>query len=125
MSKGRVIGSAEFAKAKLQEYRELVGQGRRMAAALKATREALWREELERLLRKLRRTPADLTQGRKTAGWKAAIAAAPKSRTNATNRWLGENLHLGGLHEVSRQVGAWRRQPDPAPGRKPGLNPNS
>jgi hypothetical protein len=30
-----------------------------------------------------------------------------------TNRWLATTLHLGNLHEVSRKVSAWTRQPDP------------
>jgi len=29
-----------------------------------------------------------------------------------TNRWLATNLHMGNLHEVSRKVSAWARQPD-------------
>ena len=33
--------------------------------------------------------------------------------TEASNRWLAQNLRLGSLHEVSRQVSAWRRDPDP------------
>ncbi len=112
MSKGWVIGTTGFAKTMLKENEKLVGQGRRMAAALQETREALWQEALTVLLRKLRRTPADLAKESKSAGWKVALAATLKARTTATNRWLGANLHLGGLHEVSRKVGAWDRQPD-------------
>jgi hypothetical protein len=51
---------------------------------------------------------------KKSSRWKAALAAAMKARTTATNRWLGAALNMRGLHEVSRQVGAWNRQPDPA-----------
>ena len=114
MSKGWIIGTTDFAKTMIKENRELVGQGRRMAAATKATQEALWQDELTALLRKLRRTPAELTKARKSADWKVAIAAAMKARTTATNRWLGEALQMGGLHEVSRHVSAWHRRPDPA-----------
>ncbi|MBL9213852.1 MAG: hypothetical protein JNG83_00100, partial [Opitutaceae bacterium] len=67
---------------------------------------------------------AELQSDRKSAGWKVALAAALKTRTTATNRWLGETLHMGGLHEVSRQVGAWLRQPDPALQKKLGLTTN-
>ena len=124
MSKGWIIGTTGFAKTMLKEHQGLVGQGRRMAAELRETREALWQEQLTGLLRKLRRTPADLAQHGKSAGWKVALAAALKTRTTATNRWLGENLRMGGLHEVSRQVSAWRRQPDPALRKKLGLTTN-
>lgn len=124
MSKGWVIGTTGFAKTMLKEHRGLVGQGRRMAAELKETREALWQEHLTGLLRKLRRNPADLAKESKSAGWKVALAAALKTRTTATNRWLGAALNMGGLHEVSRQVSAWHRQPDPALQKKLGLTTN-
>ena len=114
MSTGWIIGTTGFAKTMIKENQELVGQGRRMAAQMREMREALWQEELTALLRQLRRTPADLAKENKSAGWKVALAAALKTRTTATNRWLGEALNMGGLHEVSRQVSAWHRQPDPA-----------
>jgi putative transposase len=125
MSKGWIIGTPRFAQTMLKEHQGLVGQGRRMAAATQATREALWQEELTAHLRKLRRTPADLATERKSARWKVALAAALKTRTTATNRWLGTALHMGGLHEVSRQVSAWHRQPDPELQRKLNLIPPS
>ena len=113
MSTGWIIGTGDFAKALLKEHQALVGQGRRMAVAMKQTREELWRDELDALRRKLRRTPQDVARDRKSARWKVAVAAVLKTRTTATNRWLGEALNMGGLHEVSRQVSAWQRHPDP------------
>jgi len=124
MSKGWIIGTADFAKAMVSENQELVGHGRRLAAELQETREALWREELDRLLVKLSRTAAELRKDKKSAAWKAALAAAMKARTTATNRWLGETLNMGGLHEVSRQVGLWQRHPDPEMQKKLGLTTN-
>ena len=41
-----------------------------------------------------------------------------KTRTTAANRWLAAALNMVRLHEVSRQVGAWNRQPYPALNRK-------
>jgi hypothetical protein len=107
-----------------QEQRELVGHGRRLAAELKETREALWQDTLAALLSRLGRTPSDLARERKSAPWKAALAAAMKTRTTATNRWLGEHLNMGGLHEVGRQAGAWLRAPEPALGRRLGVTTN-
>jgi putative transposase len=112
MSKGWIIGTKAFAKEMMKENRELLGQGKRMAAATREAREALWLEERDRLLRKLRRKPEEVGTDRKTAPWKAAIAAAMKERTTATNRWLAGALNMGGLHEVSRYVSAWNREPD-------------
>lgn len=119
MSQGWIIGTIDFAKTMIKENQELVGQGRRMAAEMKETREALWQEELTAHLSKLRRTPDDLAREKKSVAWKAALAAAMKARTTASNRWLGVALNMGGLHEVSRQVSAWHRRSDPAHKKKP------
>lgn len=43
-----------------------------------------------------------------------AEMAALKALTTVTNRWLATTLHMGNLHEVSRKVNAWTRQPDAA-----------
>jgi hypothetical protein len=40
-----------------------------------------------------------------------------KARTTVINRWLGEALHLGNLHEVSRTVAAWTRRGGGRPGK--------
>ncbi len=114
MSKGWVIGGGEFAKAMVRENRELSGHGRRLAAEIQEAREAIWHEELAGMLRKLRRQPEELSQAGKSADWKLAIAATLKTRTTVTNRWLATTLHMGNLHEVSRKVSAWTRQPDAA-----------
>jgi REP element-mobilizing transposase RayT len=124
MSRGWVIGTENFAKTMVQENEELRGHGHRLAAELQETREALWQEELDRLLAKLGRTGADLEPERKSANWKVALAAALKARTTVTNRWLGERLHMGGLHEVSRQVSAWQREPDTTLQKKLGITTN-
>ena len=113
MSKGWVIGTGEFKKAMIRENRQMIGKGRRLAVELKEVREEVWRETLETLLRKLRRKARDLSAEGKSVEWKLALAAALKSRTTVTNRWLATTLHMGNLHEVSRKVAAWIRQPDP------------
>lgn len=60
MSRGWIIGMKGFAKAVLCDHRELVGKGRRMAAEMKAANEALWQDELNTLLSRLKREPSDL-----------------------------------------------------------------
>ena len=54
----------------------------------------------------------------KSVDWKRALAAALNARTTATSRRLGTALRLGNLHEVSRKVAAWNRDPDPVLARK-------
>jgi REP element-mobilizing transposase RayT len=114
MSKGWIIGTARFAKDMAREHGESAGHGRRLANEMRLAQEAVWQDELERLLRKLGRPSGDLVKEGKSVDWKLALAAVLKSRTTATNRWLGTNLRLGNLHEVSRKVAAWIREPDAA-----------
>lgn len=112
MSKGWIIGTEAFAKEMVQQHRELAGCGPRRAGEMRAACEAAWRAELETILRRLRRTREELRAAAKSADWKLAVAAALKSRTTVTNRWLGKNLHMGGLYQVSRNVAAWNRKSD-------------
>jgi REP element-mobilizing transposase RayT len=110
MAKGWAIGTKEFVRSLAEEQRELRGQGRRLALQMRETHEALWREELEGLLRVGRRKAEELASSGKSADWKVALAADLKSRTTVTNRWLATNLRLGNLHETSRKVSAWLRR---------------
>ena len=109
MSKGWVIGTTDFVRDVAEEHRELSGLGRHLQRDLQAVREAEWQELLARLLRLLGRRVEELSGAGKSEPWKLALAAVLKSRTTATNRWLGTTLHLGNLHEVSRKVAAWLR----------------
>lgn len=112
MSRGWVIGTKGFRK-------ELIKENRKMAALRElgddeaaGAREAAWRETMQEMLGKLGRNRRDLRRDGKFADWKVAVAAAMKQRSTVTNRWLSENLAMGSLHEVSRQVAAWSRRPD-------------
>jgi putative transposase len=114
MSRGWAIGTQKFKKDLARENRELTGQGQKLASTQRQASEALWQDELDTLLRKLRRKTEDLATHGKSEPWKLALAAALKARTTVTNRWLAATLHMGNLHEVSRKVAAWSRSPDPA-----------
>lgn len=113
MSKGWIIGTKDLVKNLMKEQRELTGQGLRLATEMQAAREEIWHDALLVLLRKLRRTKAELARTGKSVDWKLALAATLKERTTVTNRWLATTLHMGNLHEVSRKVAGWARQPDP------------
>ncbi len=112
LSRGWIIGGNAFTRSLVAEHRELVGQGPRLAMEIAAAREQIWQEELSRVLRQLRHDHAALQTAGKSVDWKLAAAAALKSRTTVTNRWLGHQLVMGNLHEVSRKVAAWLRRPD-------------
>jgi transposase len=118
MSTGWVIGREGFAKSAVQAHAATLGQGRRMAEETRVTQEAVWQETLAGLLAKAGRAEGERASEGKSAEWKLALAAALKAQTTVTNRWLGEALHLGNLHEVSRKVAAWTRGPAVARGKR-------
>ena len=118
MSKGWLIGTGKFAKKMQRDHGTALGQGQKLARKRQNTQESVWQETMEQLLRKLGRSTKALAKEGKSVDWKLALAAALKSRTTVTNRWLGTTLQMGNLHEVSRKVAAWIRQPDAALAKK-------
>ena len=124
MSKGWVIGSTEYKKEILAQRTELLKNRSSATSGLKSAQEDLWWTQVEELLAKLGKSAVDLERDGKSEPWKVALAAVLKSRTTVTNRWLSEHLHLGNLHEVSRKVNLWLRQPDRALSKKIKWTPN-
>lgn len=120
----RLIGTHEFTKAMVREHGHAARRGGQLAGEIRTAQEAVWQETLQELLRKRRKTAADVAAEGKSVEWKLALAAAMKERTTATNRWLGTALHMGNLHEVSRKVAAWPREPDRRLRREPQNPPN-
>jgi len=112
MCKGWVLGSAKFKKDILKEQAETKENVRRPEASLQAGHTLIWEETLSELLLESGLESEDPTNCAKSAPWKTVLAVAMKSRTTVTNRWLAERLHMGGLHEVSRRVNTWIRNPD-------------
>jgi len=118
MCTGWAIGSVAFKKDLVTEHREVAAALQRGDRENEDLREAVRQDALAAGLQRLGKNRADLIRDGKSEPWKIALASALKWRTTATNRWLGENLKLGALHEVSRKIGRWKKQPDPALDRK-------
>lgn len=118
MSKGWAIGSIEFKKSLVVEHKEAVATLKQNQAEWQELKHAMLEDALTHLLVKLNKERGDLIREGKSVPWKLALAAAMKTRTVATNRWLGEQLHMGNLHEVSRKVSAWTAAPDAALNKK-------
>ena len=124
MSKGWVIGSEAFKDSLVEEHQELRERLPSLASGLRESQQEHWWSQVESMISVLGRSPGELQTAGKSEEWKLALAAALKSRTTVTNRWLSEHLHLGNLHEVSRKVNAWMRKPDRALCRKLKITPN-
>jgi len=118
MSKGWAIGSIEFKKSLVVEHKEAAAVIKQNQSEWQELKHAMLEDVLTQLLGKLNKQRGDLRREGKSVPWKLAIAAVMKAQTVATNRWLGEHLHMGNMHEVSRKVSAWAKSPDAALSRK-------
>ena len=110
MSKGWAIGSAGFKADLVKEQRAALAALVRGDDEVCQLREKAQQALLGELLKKSGHRRAEIGRAAKSARWKVELAAAMKERTTVTNRWLGEQLNMGGLHEVSRRVAAFLRE---------------
>jgi putative transposase len=124
MSKGWAIGSIEFKKSLVVEHKEAAAAIKQNQSEWQELKQAMLEDALTQLLGKVNKQRSDLLREGKSVPWKLALAAAMKAQTVATNRWLGEHLHMGNMHEVSRKVSAWSNQPDTALVKKRQWTPN-
>lgn len=112
MSKGWVIGSRQFKQGLVVEHREAAAALKRGDAEMVDLAEAMRQDALAAVLREVGKKREDLVREGKSEPWKIEIAAELRATTTATNRWLGENLNLGVLHEVSRKLNARLKRAD-------------
>jgi len=124
MSKGWIVGSPDFKRDILKTHDELPGRTAGRSADLRDGNALWWEETLVNLLNRAGFTAQDIDKSAKSAAWKIVLAVRMKELTTVTNRWLGERLNMGGLHEVSRRINAWKRNPDPAIEQKLGITTN-
>lgn len=111
MSRGWVLGTAEFRADLVAEHREaaaLLNDGYSDAGE---RREEVLALRLKQLLSAVGKGEKDLRSQPKSAPWKVALAAEMKARTTATNSWLARALHMGSPFRVSRLTSAARPQP--------------
>ena len=70
----------------------------------------VYRNALDQALKDLRRTRADTVNNRRSAEWKLALAAWMETRTQASNRWLADKVHLGTPAVLSRNLTRYYRE---------------
>jgi putative transposase len=112
MSKGWAIGTKEFKKDLLKDHQAYAAARKLGEVDLEDARGEALQEVLDELLKKAGQSRKGAAADGKFVDWKIEVAAAMKARTTVTNIWLHENLGMGSIHEISRQVSAWSRDPD-------------
>ena len=107
LSRGGMIGSAEFKQALQKDLAKVAGdlEKIRLSGATETTgwREELWEEKLQRAARALR-LKLDRLGARKSAQDKVRLAALMKAATSVSNGWLAARLDMGRPASVSQYV---------------------
>jgi REP element-mobilizing transposase RayT len=109
MSRGWVLGSAEFRMALIKDHQLLAESRAWEAGGAQEVREEQCRQALDTGLRACGKTASDLARDPKTAPWKVALAAELKRTTLARNAWLAHHLNMGRPGAVSSHVSKYRR----------------
>lgn len=109
MSRGPVIGSAEFRARILADFSP-PGPGQHWVRhQLREKHLHEWAARFETALTACERREGDHAYDSKSAPWKIAIATWLKASTGVSNRWLTERLSMGPPDAVSRYVGECQR----------------
>lgn len=110
MSRGWALGGAGFRQALVQDH-ALVARSRAWeSTGASEIRELQWSEALTNFLAVAGLPQVQLLQLPKSAPQKLAVAAFMKARTQATNHWLCERLHLGHPRALSHNLTRYRRE---------------
>jgi putative transposase len=110
MSQGWAAGSTEFRSALVQDHALVAHTRAWELAGAQEIRELQWAAAFSCLLKLARLEQAQLPLLPKSAPEKLAIAAFMKARTQASNHWLCERLHLGHPRAFSHNLTLYRRQ---------------
>ena len=106
ISKGWALGSKEFKEELIEHAWDrgvAMGWG---SAEEREAREISWTSELARLKRQL--SASEMSDPRKSADWKVALATLMKTSTTVVNPWLARALVMGSPFAVSRLVSECR-----------------
>lgn len=105
MSRGWALGSCEFQRAVLKDFRAMEQAADWGGAEVAEINRVHWREQLELGVAAIGAPLLDVSAEAKSAAWKIALAAWLKKGTSVSNRWLSEQLFMGTPDAVSRYVG--------------------
>lgn len=110
LSRGWALGSDSFKTALVRDH-ALVARTRAWESiGAKEIREREWADALEQALQFCGRSETEIRDSLKSAGWKLAIAAWMKTRTQVSNAWLARRLSLGTPDAFSHNLTHYRRE---------------
>ena len=103
---GWCVGDEAF-KREVMERLETQFKGEK--SKLSRIGEEHWNFELQRCLRSLNKSNEEVLREKKSADWKLYIALYLKFHLGAGNRYLSDNLNMGDLSNLSKQVNQLRK----------------
>jgi len=109
LSRGWALGTQGFKTALLADHKMVASSRAWETAGAREMRETRWAEAMGRCLQRLEKSADDIETDRKSATWKAAVALRMKKITQASNRWLAEQLCMGRPEAVSVYAGRIRK----------------
>lgn len=109
LSKGWVLGGADFKRTLLEDHAVAATARAWETVGAREIQELRWSEVLQASLARQGRSEQEMRTTPKSARWKAVVAQEMKARTNASNRWLAERLHMGRPEAVSVYVARLRQ----------------
>jgi len=110
LSRGWALGTREFKADLIRDHALLASTRAWESAGAREIREQQWQLQLDAALRRAHQSMAAAQADRKSAPWKVTIAAALKTQTQASNRWIAEHLNMGSPVAVSQYVSQARRR---------------
>lgn len=101
---GWAVASAEYRKDIKELYAKIPEKEGWQGEDVNELREGKWINELEKLLKRAKKSRKDIEKEKKSAGWKVRIAKEMKRTTTATNPWLAKALAMGHPSRVCNLV---------------------
>jgi REP element-mobilizing transposase RayT len=102
LSKGWALGSAGFKQTLVADHALAATMRAWETGSAREVRELEWTEHLARLLREV--PLAQRADPRQSAPWKIRLAVRMKASTDASNRWLATQLHVGSPAYLAKLV---------------------
>lgn len=102
LSKGWALGSKGFKQALVADHALAASMRAWESGSAREVRELAWTEHLARLLREV--SPAERADHRQSAPWKIRLAVRLRKSTDASNRWLAAQLHMGSPAYLAKLV---------------------
>ena len=104
MCRGWALGDKRFKEELVQENQDRFDRKHLLTNDCTEAREIYWEQVLKQMLKQLDKSSKDILTDKKGADWKVMIAHVMKRNMGVSNTWLSDNLNMGAIAGVSRNI---------------------